>query len=119
MAHAKLMMANSSLRANTCANISKEIANDNGELKLSDSQGDEIVSNPSVKIPVWKILGFLETKREHQRLKGRCCVVFEKKKCLLRTILPICMCTWRGTTKKNIASYVLLYLRKVIRSPRL
>ena len=51
-------MANSPLFTNTSANISKDNANDSGELELSDSQGDGIVSNPGAKTLVWKLFGF-------------------------------------------------------------
>ena len=51
-------MVNSPLRANMSANISKENVNDSGELQLSDSQGNEIVSNSGAKTPVWKLFGF-------------------------------------------------------------
>ena len=51
-------MSNSPLHANTSSNISKENANKSGELELSDRQGDEIVSNPGLKTPVWKLFGF-------------------------------------------------------------
>ena len=55
-------MANSPLRAN----ISKE---DDGKLELNESQSTEMVSNPSALIPVWKLVGFSEMKRECQGLK--------------------------------------------------
>ena len=64
-------MANSPLRANTSANISREIVNDSGDLELSDSQDDEIVSNPSAKTPVWKLFGFPGNGKERQGLKER------------------------------------------------
>ena len=64
-------MANSPLRANTSANISKENANDSGELELSDSQGDEIVSNPGAKTPVWKLFGFPGNGNGAPRTKGK------------------------------------------------
>ena len=60
-------MANSPLRAN----ISKENANDSGELELSDSQGDEIVSNPGAKTPVWKLFGFPGNGNGAPRTKGK------------------------------------------------
>ena len=64
-------MVNSPLRANMSANISKENANNRGELELSDSQGDEIVSNSGAKTPIWKLFGFPGNGNGAPRNKGK------------------------------------------------
>ena len=98
-------MVNSPLHANSSANISKENANDSGELELSDSQGNKIVSNPGAKTPVWKLFGVPGNGNGAPRIKGK--VVCR----LCRKEMPYKNNT---TTKKNIPSYILPYLRKVI-----
>ena len=62
----------------------------NGQLESNKSQGDEIVSNPSMKTPVWKLFRFPRNGKEPPSTKGKviCHLCRKNAKCLIRTILP-------------------------------
>ena len=53
------------------ASVANKSDNDSGDLVLNESQGNEIVSNPSAKTPVWKHFGFPRNGKGAPRTKGK------------------------------------------------